>query len=209
MLTLAVLFITGALGVLNGIREVGGDLTPFQRSISVGGLAYGVVGLAAAAALLARHRWSVRLAAAWAVIVTYVGGCAALAYAPDATVAGAIAAGIASALIGAAVVWGARAALRSGRTAKGAPRARGMVSVILLAACIPQIGACRQLYSGPPTAGRSVAGDMDGLRTKRVRAKREPDLLIAEDLTECSVVPEVFRGVKPGDHWRCAWRPVP
>jgi len=85
-----------------------------------------------------------------------------------------------------------------------ARRARGVVSIVLLAACSPGIAACRQLYSGPP-----IAGESDGLRTKRVRAKQEPNVLIAEDLTECAVIPEVFRRVNPGDHWRCAWRPVP
>jgi hypothetical protein len=118
-------------------------------------------------------------------------------------------AGIASAFIGAAVVWGARAAMRSGRAVDGARRARGIASIILLVACVPEIGACRQLYGGPPIAGEPIAGDMDRLRTKRVRAKREPNVLLADDLTECTVVPEVFTGVKPGDHWRCAWRPVP
>jgi hypothetical protein len=67
--------------------------------------------------------------------------------------------------------------------------------------------ACRQLYSGPPVV--RDRHDRDDVVTKRVRAKREPDRLIAEDLSVCWVIPEVYEGIKPGDHWRCAWRHIP
>ncbi len=78
--------------------------------------------------------------------------------------------------------------------------------VALLFASMAGLGACRQLYSGPPVvADRNT----DRLSTKRVRAKRDPDRLIAEDLSVCWVIPEVFVGVQPGAFWRCAWRHVP
>ena len=108
---IATLLGTGALGLLNGIVELNDTLTPFQRSVSTGVLAYGIAGITGAAGLLARRRWAVWLAFAWAVIVTYVASTAALAYAPEASLAGAFASGIASALVGAAVVWGARVAV--------------------------------------------------------------------------------------------------
>jgi len=159
-LTVGLLSIIGVMGPYNDIRELG---------------AYGILGLAAAGALLVRHRWSVGLAA-----------------------------GIAAALIGAAVVWGARVAVRSRETLELARRARRMAPIILLVGCVPVWSACRQVYGGPPVVGRT-----DGLLTKRVRAKREPNELIAEDLTVCSVIPEVYAGIRPGDSWRCAWRYVP
>jgi hypothetical protein len=76
----------------------------------------------------------------------------------------------------------------------------------ILTATLIGLGACRQLYTGPPVVTNRGG---DGLVAKRVRAKREPDRLIAEDLSVCWVIPEVFAGVKAGDVWRCAWRIVP
>ena len=108
-LTLLMLFATGLAGVLNGVRELGDARTPLQRSVTMGVLLYGVFGLAAGVAMIARHRASVWLAASWGVVVTYVASTAALAYAgPDATVVGGVASGVASALIAAGVTWGAR-----------------------------------------------------------------------------------------------------
>jgi hypothetical protein len=66
------------------------------------------------------------------------------------------------------------------------------------------LGACRQLYSGPP-----VVRERDDWITKRVRAKREPDRLIAEDLSVCWVIPEIFARIEAGDAWRCDWRHLP
>ena len=87
-----------------------------------------------------------------------------------------------------------------------ARHARGTAAVILLVVgSAPVWSACRQVYGGPPVAGRQS----EGLLTKRVRAKREPNELIAEDLTVCSVIPEVYASIRPGDAWRCAWRYVP
>ena len=84
---------------------------------------------------------------------------------------------------------------------------RVMALIIVVVGCVSGPTACRQLYSGPPVV--RDRDDRDGLVTKRVRAKREPDRLIAEDLSVCWVIPEVYAGVKPGDHWRCAWRHIP
>jgi hypothetical protein len=68
------------------------------------------------------------------------------------------------------------------------------------------LGACRHLYSGPPVV---TDRNVERLSTKRVRAKLEPDRLIAEDLSVCFVIPEVFASVQPRATWRCAWRHVP
>ena len=79
-----------------------------------------------------------------------------------------------------------------------------VLGLAILLAGVAGPSACRQLYNGPPVV---VDRSDDGMvRTKRVRAKREPDRLIAEDLSVCWVIPDVFAGIKPGDHWRCDWR---
>jgi hypothetical protein len=206
-LSLVMLFGTGALGLYSGVRETAYTLTPLQRSVSVGVLLYGVLGVAAGVALAARHRASVWLSAIWGVVITYVASLAAIAYAgADATLIGAIASGIATALIAAGVIWSARVSARRPSPPDTGPPMHAAAIVVLLFASTPGLGACRQLYSGPPVvADRNV----ERLSTKRVRAKREPDRLIAEDLSVCFVIPEVFAGVQPGATWRCAWRHVP
>ena len=104
---------TGGLGVYNGLTELADAHTPLQRSVTLGVLIYGIFGLAAAAALIVRHRWAVALAAVWAIVITYVASAAALAYAgDDATPGGALAGGLGAALIGAFVVWCARTTTR-------------------------------------------------------------------------------------------------
>ena len=109
---------TGVLGLYNGLGELSEARTPLQRSVTLGVLIYGVLGLAAALALFVRHRWSVPLSIAWGVVITYVASAAAPAYAgDDATVGGAIAGGVGAGLIGALVVWCARMVLlRRGST---------------------------------------------------------------------------------------------
>ena len=82
-------------------------------------------------------------------------------------------------------------------------RTRWVLSVVALLATVGGSAACRQLYSGPPVVRDRGS---DRLVTKVVRAKREPDRLIAEDLSVCWVIPDVFAGIRPGDHWRCDWR---
>jgi hypothetical protein len=83
--------------------------------VSIGVLVYGVLGVAGGVALAARHRSSAWFAAMWGVVITYVGAFAATAFAgADASVVGAAASGIASALIAAGVTWTARASTRRG-----------------------------------------------------------------------------------------------
>lgn len=113
ILSILVLLNTGALGVYNGVTELSQPTTPLQRSVTTGVLVYGILGIAGAIALIARWRSAVWLASAWAGVVTYVASTAALAYAgSDATVGGAVAAGVGAALIGLGVVWCARTLTR-------------------------------------------------------------------------------------------------
>ena len=79
ILTIALLFGTGAVGLLNGVKELSQTLTPLQRSVSIGVLLYGITGVAGGSALVARHASAVWLAAIWGVVVTYVSSVAAIA----------------------------------------------------------------------------------------------------------------------------------
>ena len=104
---------TGALGLYNGVSELSDALTPLQKSVTVGVLIYGLLGLAGTATLIVKHRYAVPISAAWAIVVTYVAFAAPLAYGgEDATLAGAIAGAIGAGIIGLLVVWCARAVTR-------------------------------------------------------------------------------------------------
>jgi hypothetical protein len=206
-LSVTVLFVSGALGTFNGVRELSETLTPLQRSVSIGVLIYGVAGLAGGIALLKRHRSAVWLATIWGIAVTYVSSVAALAYAPDAPVGGAVASGIGAALIAAAVIWSAHRASRAEGATRVLDGVRATSIALMLVASSATVGACRQLYGGPPIVTDRASAD--DLVTKVVRAKREPDRLIAQDLSVCWVVPDVFASVRAGDHWRCDWRHIP
>lgn len=113
LLAVLVLLLTGGLGVNNGVTEWPDAHTALQRSVTGGVLVYGLVGIAAGAGLALRKRWSVGLALAWAILITYVSGAAVVGYGgEDAPVAAAIPASLASALIGGLVTWAARVATR-------------------------------------------------------------------------------------------------
>jgi hypothetical protein len=104
------LVVTGVLGVYNGVIERSDARTPLQGSVNVGVLSYGVLGLAGAYGALRRRGWVVWIVSAWAILITYVSGTAALAFAgADASVLGAVSAAVSAALIGAFVVWAVRA----------------------------------------------------------------------------------------------------
>ena len=104
---------TGGLGLYNGVTELADARTPLQRSVTIGVLLYGVLGLSAAAALIVRHRWAVPLSIGWAIVVTYVASMASLAYGgPDVSLAAVVGGGLGAALIGVFVVWCARMVTR-------------------------------------------------------------------------------------------------
>jgi hypothetical protein len=116
IVSILLLLNTGGLGVYNGVTELSGARTPLQQSVTLGVLTYGVLGLAAAAMLIARRPVSVWLSVAWTAVVTYVASTAALAYAgDDATIGGALAGGVGALLIGIGIVWCARAVTRTPR----------------------------------------------------------------------------------------------
>jgi len=104
VLSLLLLAVTGALGIYNGITEWGDGTTPWQRSVTMGVLVYGVLGLVSAYGLLRRRRWALRTVIAWAVVITYVPGVAVMADG-DGTLGSAIAASVSTALIALGVLW--------------------------------------------------------------------------------------------------------
>ena len=113
IVSLVLLLVIGALGVYNGVTEWGDGNTFWQRSVTVGVLLYGVLGLVSAYGLFRRRRWALPTVIAWAVVVTYVPGVAVLAYGdPDATVGAASAASIGAGLIALGIVWTTNAMTR-------------------------------------------------------------------------------------------------
>ena len=118
--SIAVLLVTSALGLLNEPAEFKTAATALQMSVTIGGLAQSIVGLVAAVALIRKASAARWLTLLWTVIVAYVSSTASIAYAgDDATVAGAIAAGLGSALIGLAINWCARVVTQEPNVAFG------------------------------------------------------------------------------------------
>ena len=116
IVSILLLLNTGGIGLYSGITEISDASTPLQKSVTLGVLVYGILGLSAAVMLFARRPVAVWLAAGWAVVVTYVASTAALAYAGSAaTVGAAVAGGLGALLLGAGVVWCARVATRTSR----------------------------------------------------------------------------------------------
>jgi hypothetical protein len=114
----AVLLATGVLGIKDGAGDWGNPQTALQRTVTVGVLLYGVLGLVAAFGVVRRQRWSAVLSAAWGVVVTYVATVASFAYSDptlsqSGTMAGVMGAFVATALIGLFVVWVVRRTLRA------------------------------------------------------------------------------------------------
>ena len=118
VLAIAVLLVTGFVGLLNGVRELGDVHSRLQLTVTLAVLLYGLSGTAAGVGLALRRAWSVRAATAWAVFVTYAATVASFAYhdptfSQTATITGTVAACVSTALIGAGVVWAARVATRA------------------------------------------------------------------------------------------------
>jgi hypothetical protein len=118
-LALTLLLVSGGVGVRNGVTEWSGVTNGLQAIVTGGVLAYGVLGLASALAVMRRWRSAAWLVAAWGVDVTMVATLAPLAYGgPDVPLAGALAGGAATALIAVGIWW---VTIRSARPAMPGP----------------------------------------------------------------------------------------
>lgn len=116
-LAIALLLVTGILGLYNGSTELGEALTGLQRSVTIAVLLYGMLGIAGGVGLVRRRPWSVTIVAAWAVASAYAGTIASFAYsdptfAQPGTLAGVVGAFVSIAAVGALVIWTARSATR-------------------------------------------------------------------------------------------------
>ena len=119
-LSIAVLLLSSALGLWNGLSDWEITRTTMQLSVTLGVLVHSVIGFAAAAALVRKTPAARWLTLLWTGLVAYVSSVAPLAYAGDnATVGGALAGGVASALAGLLIHWCARVVTREPNAAVG------------------------------------------------------------------------------------------
>lgn len=119
ILSIMLLLGTGLIGLMNAAREWDDPSGALQRTVTLGVLLYGLLGVTGGVGLALRRGWSVPVVAAWAITVTYVATVASFAFhdptfSQSGTVIGTAASGFATALIGWFVVWAARSATRAG-----------------------------------------------------------------------------------------------
>ena len=110
----ALLVAISALGMYGGIDELRSvdEVTPLQRSVSIGSLIYGLVGLAAGVGVLLRRRWGYTLAIVWGVVITYTGGMASHAWGETSAPVTAVAT-LMTAFVAGIVIWLANLATRT------------------------------------------------------------------------------------------------
>jgi hypothetical protein len=118
VVAIALLLLTGFVGIKNGIAEWNQPTSLLQRTVTIGVALYGILGLSGGIGLALRRSWSAGVAVAWAVVITYVATVASFAFhdpsfSQSGTLTGTLAAGIVTALIGWFVVWTARVATRT------------------------------------------------------------------------------------------------
>ena len=106
VLALALLLVSGGIGLRDGLTDWSGVTNTPQAMVIGGVLAYGVLGLAAALAVVRRWRSAGWLVALWGIDVTMVATLAPLAFGgPDVPLAGALAGGVATALFAYGIWW--------------------------------------------------------------------------------------------------------
>jgi hypothetical protein len=122
---LVLLLGSAMLGLNSGIRELGEGETLLQRTVPASVVLYGVFGLVAGVGLARRRSWAAHWGAAWALALVYAAAVASFAYhdptmSQDGTFVGITTAGVATALVGAYVVWVARREARDVRVPSAA-----------------------------------------------------------------------------------------
>jgi len=120
VLPVLLLLLSGVTGLRDGLAEYREASTFGQRFATVTELAYGVVGWAALAALLAGSRWTATLLFVWAALVTGTGAVAAVAWGGQSLATGAVAAVAVAAVCGLAV-WLALGGRRTEGSAGAVP----------------------------------------------------------------------------------------
>jgi hypothetical protein len=109
IVAIALLGATGALGLRSGVFEWANPYSPFQRTVYVGVVLYGVLGIAAVYGSVRRRPWCERVVLAWGVAITFVSGTAPIAYGgPEVGLVAAFASALGVAVIAAFVLWAVR-----------------------------------------------------------------------------------------------------
>lgn len=111
--TIGLLFTSGVLGTLNGLREFGDGRNWLQQSVLLGSLVYGVAGIGAGWLLARRRTRAVAWSLVWGLFVTWVATMATFVFNRGTFVTsdvlpGTFAALISCSLLSAGVVWVAR-----------------------------------------------------------------------------------------------------
>jgi hypothetical protein len=112
-LVIGVLILASLLGVRSGFDDLAVAQTALQKAVTYGGFVHGLLGLAAAAGVVAGKRWALPISAIWGLAVVLVasgatvgyGGVDVLSVATFASLGG-------SALIAGLVVWGVAKSVR-------------------------------------------------------------------------------------------------
>lgn len=117
VVAIVLLLLVGVVGIKNTLLEWNLPPSLLQRSVTIAVLLYGVLGIAGGVGLALRKPWSVGLALAWAISVTWAATVASFAFhdpsfTQGGTIVGTLSAGISTALIGWFVVHTARKATR-------------------------------------------------------------------------------------------------
>jgi len=112
-LSAAVIIAIAILGGMNGIDSIGDDGTVLQRSVGIASLIYSACGLLAGVGVLMKRAWSFPVAILWALVTTYTGSVASIAWAErgQPIFASFITALILCVVICGLVVWGVRIAV--------------------------------------------------------------------------------------------------
>lgn len=116
-LAVLVLLGTGAVGLYDGVTEIGTAETVLQNSVTGAVLIYGIFGLIAGVGVIVRKRWGVFAVYPWAAGAVYAATVASFAFsdptfAKGETIAGVVSAFVASVLIGWWAAWAAGTRLR-------------------------------------------------------------------------------------------------
>jgi hypothetical protein len=129
LLAIAMVGITGVIGLINAFDELGTGSTALQRSVTYAVALYGAFGVLAAFAMLRRRAWGVPAAFAWSACVVYAATVASFAFsdpgfADGGTMVGVASSGIGSVLMGWLAVRGARESARGAAPAAPAEASR-------------------------------------------------------------------------------------
>ena len=110
IIAIALLLVTGFLGITNGFRELDDGLTALQQSVTFAVLVYGVLGFLGAVGLIRRRPWAVTVTIAWTLAAMWAASVASFAFHDPTlkeagTLSGVAGAFVGTALIGSFVIW--------------------------------------------------------------------------------------------------------